>query len=101
MELSQEAAQSRTVQLREIHETLYLKLLTAEQPSSLRNPFKDLNLEDFENPYADLKKTDWYYQAAMMSMAGMLNGVDFEEYLPASGAQPAACITILTRESLR
>ena len=90
VDLSREEAQNKSIQLREVHETVYVKLLTAAAHQELRNPFRDLRLEDFENPYTDLNTTDWYYEpVAIMSMAGMFDGIDFEDYLPA-GTQPMA-----------
>lgn len=88
---TQEMVQSKTIELREVYETIYVMLCTASAGSSLKNPFRDLKLEDFENPYTDLNTTDWYYEpVAMMSMAGMLDGIDFEEYLPAEAKQLSA-----------
>lgn len=80
-----------TLRLRNVGQTLYLRLVVAKADAALSNPFKDLKIEDFENPYTDLSTDDWYYEpVAMMSMAGMLDNIDFEEYLPSAAAAQAA-----------
>lgn len=90
LDFSKEAAQSKILRLQDVRETLYIKLQTISSTPGLSNPFRDLKLEDFENPYSDLTTDDWFYEpVALMSMAGMLDGIDFEEYLP-KDAQPLA-----------
>ena len=92
IDYSKNKSKKDTVQLRNVEQPLHLKLVVAKaDDEDLSNPFKDLKIEDFENPYTDLSPDDWYYEpVAMMSMAGMLDNIDFEEYLPSAAAAQAA-----------
>lgn len=92
IDYSKNKRQKDTVQLRDVEQCLHLKLVVAKaDDEDLSNPFTDLHIEDFENPYTDLSPDDWYYEpVAMMSMAGMLDNIDFEEYLPSAAAAQAA-----------
>lgn len=92
IDYSKNKSKKDTVQLRNVEQGLHLKLIVAKaDDEDLSNPFTDLHIEDFENPYTDLSPDDWYYEpVAMMSMAGMLDNIDFEEYLPSAAAAQAA-----------
>ncbi|MDR1247471.1 MAG: S-layer homology domain-containing protein [Clostridiales Family XIII bacterium] len=57
-------------------------------------------VSEWISPFADIKKSDWYYKAVRYAYAsGLMNGTGDDEYSPQTTLTRAMLITILAREA--
>lgn len=86
-------------------------LSTAENTddSYPRNPFKDIDLAQVENPFSDVSNDVWFYDCVMyLYAAGMFDGVNFGSgaiYAPAAfsttDTEPTYHLSLLTNTSVQ